>query len=46
MADWIIRVKSRKIYRQTGDILHHDREYLRAYRKEWTRTLLKKLGIR
>lgn len=46
MADWIIRVKSREIYRQTGDILHHDREYLRAYRKEWTRTLLKKLGIR
>lgn len=46
MADWIIRVKSREIYRQTGDILHHDREYLRAYRKEWARTLLKKLGIR
>lgn len=44
MADWIIRVKSREIYRQTGDILHHDREYLRAYRKEWMRTLMRKLG--
>lgn len=44
MADWIIRVKSREIYRQTGDILHHDREYLHAYRKEWMRTLMRKLG--
>lgn len=46
MADWIIRVKSGDIYRQIGDILHHDREYLHAYRNEWTRTLLRKLGIR
>lgn len=44
IADWIIRVKSREIYRQTGDILHHDKEYFRAYRKEWMRTLMRKLG--
>lgn len=46
MADWIIRVKSREIYRQAGAILHHDREYLRAYRGEWMRTLQRKLGRR
>lgn len=44
MADWIIRVKSRTIYRQVGEILHYDREYLRAYRREWMRTLQRKLG--
>ena len=44
MADWIIRGKSREIYRQAGEILHYDREYLRAYRREWMRTMRRKLG--
>lgn len=43
MADWIIRTKSREIYRQAGAILHGDRDYLRAYCREWIRILGRKL---
>lgn len=42
MADWIIRTKSREIYRQAGTIFHGDREYLGAYRREWIRILGRK----
>lgn len=43
MADWVIRTKSRKVYRSAGDILHGDRIYLHAYRQEWWRILRRKV---
>ena len=43
MADWMIRTKSRSIYREAGEILHEDKVYLREYRREWYRILKRKV---
>lgn len=43
MADWMIRTKSRKVYRCAGEILHGDKIYLYAYRQEWCRVLRRKV---
>lgn len=43
MADWMIRTKSKMIYRSAGEILHGDKTYLRAYRQEWCRIIKRKV---
>ncbi len=43
MSAWIIRTKSKTLYRRVRMIFGGDREYLAAYRREWIQLLGRKL---